>query len=251
MQELIAEIIAKNDYKKFTKLISLGFEFNVSELNEDSLAKFGSADNLIFEGIVDNDLNKIQKINKLKINQVNNANSIPLHWAIILGRNSIVKYLLDNDADINAENRDGENSYFLAARFNNIQAMQQLLEKTKDKNLIFKGNKRGFTALHLAFTHHNYQLAELMLKLTEDQHMLMKDIHNDSCLHWITWGAFQNDHTKQKLLNIFLKHLESTKNRQKIVQSLMNIENAIGMKPIDWLERYNQQESLKTLGKLK
>ena len=83
-----------------------------------------------------------------------------LHLACQLGCNTIIKFLLDNKADINALNEKGEDALIHAIFNGNFESCELLLEGGININRTYYDS--DFTALDLAIMMDNKELGKLL-----------------------------------------------------------------------------------------
>ena len=98
----------------------------------------------------------------MDINAKNKYNSTALMNASDKGHLEIVKHLLENEADINIINKDGDNA-LMCASFgrNNVEVVKYLIKNNAKVNI---ENKEGKTALDLAA---NEEIRKLLIEARE------------------------------------------------------------------------------------
>lgn len=115
-----------------------------------------------------------------------NANNIfkcsPLHVAIRTeGDENVVKHLLDAGADVNAKNDSGDTPLHVAASNAEDKILQILLNKGAN---VYKKNKFGKTALHLAVQKCGLVMIEALVNAGAD--VMAVDMNGSSMLHCLT-----------------------------------------------------------------
>jgi len=91
------------------------------------------------------------------------AGDSPLHDAITKGKDDIVKQLVESKADITVRNMRGFNCLHHAALLGNAGAMNSLIAKMPDRQIINEKKEDGFTALHLASLNGHLEGAEVLI----------------------------------------------------------------------------------------
>jgi len=82
----------------------------------------------------------------------------PLYLAAGEGRLEIVRYLLDQDADINAREKNGHTPLAEAAYYGHLPVIKELVFRGADLNVIGEGG----TALDIALNRNNAAAADLL-----------------------------------------------------------------------------------------
>ncbi len=73
---------------------------------------------------------------KINLNQVDQNNSTPLHWASYLNSESVTKYLLAQpETSLNIRDRDGQTPLMLATMYGNTRIVRQLLLKGANRGI--------------------------------------------------------------------------------------------------------------------
>jgi ankyrin repeat protein len=83
-----------------------------------------------------------------------------LHHAAEAGFHKVVKILLDNGADVNTKDHDGNTALHTAARKEHFEIVKILLDRSANVNE--KNVGVGETALHMAAKTGNFQIVELL-----------------------------------------------------------------------------------------
>lgn len=99
----------------------------------------------------------------------------PLHWAVELQHEYMVKLLLEKGIDINAGNFDGETALHLAVRNGSELVMRILLQNGADVNI---QDRTGGCALHTVASNMDLLLAEFLLDWGADKDIKDKYGHN-------------------------------------------------------------------------
>lgn len=138
-----------------------------------------------------------EKYSDLYDSQINNVNywkETPLAIAIKKNNISIVKFLLNNGAQINLKN--SKKSYLVTAiYYNKKEISKYLLTKGADVNQIDYKNKK--TALHYAIEKGNYDLVKALLLKNAD--INAKDINGEKPFHYAVKSTFE-------ICKLLLKH---------------------------------------------
>lgn len=90
---------------------------------------------------------------KCDVNSRNQEGITPLHNAAQIGHLVMVRYLIENKAEIVCYDNSGDTPLHLAARKNHLDVVKFLTEKVKDYP--FKENNLLQTPLHVALESHN------------------------------------------------------------------------------------------------
>lgn len=97
----------------------------------------------------------------------------PLHRASYNGHVTMVKFLLESNANINAKTEDGWQPFHSACRWNNVDAAKVLIDQGADVNCRTNGNN---TALHLAAANGEAEdIIKFMLKNTQIDRTVIND----------------------------------------------------------------------------
>jgi uncharacterized protein len=171
-----------DDANEISSLLSRGFDPNVTEaergdtgmilaLREDSMKVFDvllNAREIDLESKARNGDTALMiaayKGNKPAVEallrkqaQVNRPGWTPLHYAAAVGRNDIVKLLLENSAYIDAESPNKTTPIMMAARAGHILTVKLLLDEGADATL---KNMDGRTAIDFAKMHDHNDIVE-------------------------------------------------------------------------------------------
>ncbi|MBN1187434.1 MAG: ankyrin repeat domain-containing protein [Bacteroidales bacterium] len=125
------------------------------------------------------DLILILKNKGVSINEPDNYNNTPLHYAIIQGENLYARYLINQGANLNIKNQMDLSPLHLAVLFNNSTAVKDLLDKGANVDIL--GNT-GYTPLHIASQLDHTEIARDLLRnganvsLKTDQNLSAKTI---------------------------------------------------------------------------
>jgi len=82
-----------------------------------------------------------------------------LHWAVRHGNKKMVKWLLDNNADVNIRDVDGNTPLMMAVLRDQIELVKQLLSQGAD---LSASNNRNETALMLAITNYRRRITVVL-----------------------------------------------------------------------------------------
>lgn len=116
----------------------------------------------IINAIIENDLEWFSEQIKTKGPDLTDSNGFtPLMYCIQNDRNEMIDFLLDQNANINKQNKAGNTALFYAVfcSKNKIDIIEKLLNKGADMNL---QNKSGISPLSLANTMANKNVANFM-----------------------------------------------------------------------------------------
>ncbi|WP_299556210.1 ankyrin repeat domain-containing protein [Seonamhaeicola sp.] len=106
------------------------------------------------------DIEKVFNEDPSMINAKNDAGYTPLILACYHGNESIVKFLLDKNCDVNS-NSDNGTPLMAAVVKQNLNITNMLLEKKADPNI---ADTNGTTALHYATLFKQNEIAELLVR---------------------------------------------------------------------------------------
>ena len=95
-----------------------------------------------------------------------------MHWCTIGGNENICRLLLDHNADVNIQDKDGRTPLHWCAREGNENLCRLLLEHNADVNI---QEKHGFTALHWCAFRGYENLFRLLLERNADVNIQDKD----------------------------------------------------------------------------
>lgn len=99
--------------------------------------------------------------NGSNVNHENNLGETPLWIAMSRGHFIIAKILIDNGADVNVANFEGQTMLMEATKSNNIWAIEQLFNYSKNIRL-FALNDKCETALDIALKQGNIEIINLL-----------------------------------------------------------------------------------------
>jgi ankyrin repeat protein len=88
----------------------------------------------------------------------------PLIYAAFNGHVDILRFLLDQDVDIDAQSANGTTALMAASRNGHLAAVTLLLERKADPDL---ANQKGGTALDMSRTAGNSEITNLLVKAVE------------------------------------------------------------------------------------
>ncbi|XP_059159256.1 ankyrin-3-like [Physella acuta] len=92
---------------------------------------------------------------------VDKINILPLHLATHLSLTDVVKVLLKHNADVNAQDHNGDTSLMIACSYSNSELAKLLI--TANTNLHLK-NSVGFTVLHIAIQNELTEVVEMLIE---------------------------------------------------------------------------------------
>jgi ankyrin repeat protein len=114
-------------------------------------------ENDFFVAVQQGDINKVHSL----INRVGiDTRSTAVHTAILFGKYDILKLLIENGADINAKDNQGNSPIHGAIENNEIHILRLLIEKGADINA---KNNLGQSPLHLAVELDNFNCAQVLI----------------------------------------------------------------------------------------
>ncbi|WP_338967567.1 ankyrin repeat domain-containing protein [Spiroplasma endosymbiont of Lonchoptera lutea] len=155
---VILSISINKNNLELTKLLIILNNKN-SEMINDFLMDWSPLQYAIFHGNLD--IVKLLLENGANINLQNNNGNNALITAVENGHTDIVKLLLKNGADINHQNKFGITPLITAATYGELDIMKLLLEKGANIN---HQNKFGITPLITAATYGKLDIVKLLLE---------------------------------------------------------------------------------------
>ena len=117
----------------------------------------------IIDAVKSNDLNTVKSIIEEDKNQVNthdNRNCYAIHYACNIDSVDIVRYLVENGANINVQDVDGDIPISWALARGHKDIAKLLIEKGADLNI---SNNNGYTLLHWAAFSSDGEIAQLFI----------------------------------------------------------------------------------------
>ena len=119
------------------------------------------------------------EIVRLLIDRVDiNTRSTAVHTAILFGKDDILQLLIENGADINAKDNQGNSPIYIAVKNNEIRILRILIEKGADINA---KNNLGQSPLHLAVELNNFNYTQVLILSHADINTL--DANRNSPIH--------------------------------------------------------------------
>ena len=115
----------------------------------------------------------------LYANARSKGETTPLHWAAIYGLPSVVKTLLDNNAEVNSRSGNGSTPLHWAARRNMVTIADILIKHGAD---IEAKTQKGYTALHWAAIGNSAKVARILLDNGAEIDAKAED--GSTPLHW-------------------------------------------------------------------
>lgn len=230
-------------------------------INENIQLSEEEAKELLFEGVSENNFNKVKKgLSILKNpNIIDDIGDAPLHLYLTSKHKNIeiIKYLIEFGADVNILNEDGDTPLHYASMEGHLEIVKYLIESGADVNIL---DKERDTPLHYASDNGNLDTVKYLI-----QHGAKINIQNEydeTPLH----KASDNQHLK--IVKFLLKnnaniniqnnfgdtplHIASDKDNLKLVKILIensgdinvNIKNRYGYTP---LHKATSRENLKII----
>ncbi|MEM7055454.1 MAG: ankyrin repeat domain-containing protein [Bacteroidota bacterium] len=98
------------------------------------------------------------------VSKQDNEEGYVLHYATSGGDVNIVKYLIERGAKVHVKDKNGFTILHVAARFNNLRLAKYLIEERSDWTIINTTSKRGNTPLHLAAHSGSKDVARVLLE---------------------------------------------------------------------------------------
>ncbi len=240
----ISNLIDKKEFSKLKLYISLGYDLSLTDVNHDFVSKFGNATHSAFEAIIANDIYNLKKIKSHRLNVKNNNGYSLLHWAIITHNHAATYYLIEAGIDIESVTNTHDTAISIACRFNNTKAFVYLLRKypQKNKRYLALQNQIGFTPLHFACANKNIQMITIILNICSSSLIVERNIYDATSLHWLVHGRNISDQFKLKLLNNYYEAIYRN-HSNKLINDMLEVKNALGLTPIDWLDMYTHSKS--------
>lgn len=129
----------------------------------------------------------------------------PLSQAVINNNIRILQMLLDNEADINAQDNDGNTALHYAVSLGHANIVKKLLSvKTIQLNL---KNSFDYTPLYMAVLRHNQEITSLLLKAGADMYAENLNNNNDTPFICAVEECIQtNNPIYSILVNLFLQY---------------------------------------------
>ncbi len=243
---VVSQLIEGDDYRKIELFVRVGMEFNITDINCDYIRKFGSATNDAFLHALTGKVDCLKKMHTSLLQVENECGYTPIHWAVINNQNNVVAFLLSaiNNTSLLSKTVDNDDLLMLAARFDNQQAFDQVLDKyLTNKWAVTSKNKLGFNCLHFACNNKNLLMIEKLIILCSDKHIFDDNIFGATPLHWMMHGRNCSDLNKLSLIQKI--YLLMTKQKQdKEISRMLLSKNIINFSPIDWLIHYRNIKSL-------
>jgi len=162
-----------NSIVSFFLIFLFVFAFGLSYTKEDA--------NLLFKAVQENRIDIVKELiaKGVDINVKDEVGSTPLHTAAFSGHFEIVKFLIENGADVNAVNDEfGETPIFNAVAKGHIDIVKYLIEKGARLDIINK--KAKSSVLHQAVFWGDLSLVKLFVE--KGVQLELKNIDNDTAL---------------------------------------------------------------------
>ena len=164
-----------------------------------------------------------------KVNVQVNDGKTPLHWAVILGNENLVRLLLQHNADVNVQDTGGYTPLHQLVKEGNTNLVRLLLEHNADVNI---QDSYGKTPLHQSVIEGDENLVGLLLTHNADV-----NIHdNDGCtaLHL---SVLQSHINQRKIFDTLVKHKAQ----------IINTCDAKGLTPLHTAVRSGNAQAVKKL----
>jgi ankyrin repeat protein len=138
----------------------------------------------------------------MAVNMRDYTGQTPLHGAAERGNVAIVRFLLENGAEINAADKDNRIPLHLAAQNGHIEIVKLLIETEAKVEVVDKDNS---TPLHLAADKRNWKIVVALLKAGAN----INDLSNEQCnllKDHVVNNLDNNDENKQHILRLIERH---------------------------------------------
>ena len=166
------------------------------------------------------DVMAILNENGIDIEQANETDSTTaLMKAAKFGHYESVKFLLENGAQVDKKNRQGNSAIMFAVQNGHLDIMQLLLDKGADVN---DKNILGFTPLLYALDHHQTEIVEFLIENSADVNVetknemtpmkiVKKDKDSLMVVYLVEHGAIDEDTTKVRNESVEVSNVDSNK----------------------------------------
>jgi hypothetical protein len=151
------------------------------------LLSYASGETIV-EAAKNGDLDAVKKIIKAEPSQVNATDKwkhTVLHWACMRANWDIVRYLVENGADLNVKGGDGGTAINWAVHHDNVEIIKLLIDKGAKLDI---QNRWGMTELHTAIWRGCIQVVDYLLDQGSDP--LIKTIEGWTAMHY----AYRSGH---------------------------------------------------------
>ena len=164
-----------------------------------------------------------------KVNVQVNDGKTPLHWAVILGNENLVRLLLQHNADVNIQDTGGYTPLHQLVKEGNTNLVRLLLEHNADVNI---QDTYGKTPLHQSVIEGDENLVSLLLAQNADVNIQ----DNDGCtaLHL---SVLQSHINQRKIFDTLVKHKAQ----------IINTCDAKGLTPLHTAVRSGNAQAVKKL----
>jgi ankyrin repeat protein len=202
----------------------------------------------------------VGKFREFEINEGDNDQLTPVHWAVYHNKSKNVKKLIESGADILKTDIQGKNPLHWCATLKSLKCAKLLVKK--NVNLINMGDLDGRTPLHLACGENNQKLVLLIISQT-DCLINNTDCTGKTALHW---ACLSGHH---QLVGLLLRHgakdditdkncasplhYSASKNHTACVQTLLSSSkpylapDSLGRTALFWAASKGQADSVKAL----
>ncbi len=182
----------------------------------------------LINAIIDNQLEKVKNlIDKLGVDVVTNKSGwAPLHWACRNEKFKIVKFLIEQGADVNVKaTEDGWTPLFWSYRNNSLDVTKLLLENGADVNVQANASEPGFTPLHWAVQCKKLELVKFLVQYGADT--TIKGTNGETALDKLkTWPADKLNELCTYLLPVQKRMAETEKQKNARVFVEYNVIGA-------------------------
>lgn len=214
LDEMLYDAAVNGDFESVRRYISMGANINGTDKNGSTIVyRLSLSKDLSMEQM--NCLNYIL-IKGADANKENYSGYTPLtaHFSSNIFNKELISRLIQNGAEINSPDFDGDTPLHFAVMNNNAEAVDFLLENGANTNV---KNKDGTTPLHIAVEEKNYDITSLLLSFKADKNT--KDITGVSALDMV---KASNDVDLFKLFNITQEDMKKDKLLSELQQALNN-----------------------------
>ena len=212
----ILDLAAK--YQHLTSLKNI-----INHLHQNK--SFYNNNNIMHHAVKINSLNVLnESLIFSNIDDKNAEGNTPLHVAIKLKYNEIVKFLVRNDAQLDSKDKDGNTSLHLAASSNNLEIVKYLLENGASPTQFVK-NKNDKTPLKMAKT--NTDVFQIIFIDFLNFSLKTSKFASDEFQNQLGSGpdmfCLKKDFNEKTLLE-FLNEKDLFKEREEMIQLLIKID---------------------------
>lgn len=214
LDNMLYDAAVKGDFESVRRYIDMGANINsVDSSGSTIIYRMSLLKNLSMDQM--NCLNYLL-LKGADANKENYNGYTPLtaHFSSNLFNKEFLDRLLQNNAEINSPDFDGDTPLHFAVMNNNLEAVEYLLENGANTNV---KNKDGITPLHIAVKEKNYDITGRLLSAGADRNT--KDIDGISALDIVKAG---NDVDLFKLFSITQEDIKKDKLLAELQQAVIN-----------------------------